>query len=329
MKSFTDIGQFRSVIRALKSSHDYQGQDEDDQPIFRHVNPYPTLKFIGTVKLHGTNAAIVKYKDGHYEFQSRERVLALGDDNSAFMLNLSKKNYQQLFDGIEFDDHCAIYGEWCGQGIQAGVAISKLPKMFVIFAVRIDNVYQDLGKYLHIHNNEENIYNIRQFEHYHLDIDFNNPEDVNNTLVDFTTAVEAQCPVGKHFGVEGVGEGIVWEYTDDTKRYIFKVKGEKHQSSKIKKLVSVDVEQIKGLKEFASYAVTESRLNQGVDKLKELNKPIDMTSTGEFLRWIVTDIIKEEQDTIVENQIDPKKVNGFISSVARQWWFSYLDKQEY
>lgn len=72
MQKFTDIGQFREVIRAVKQHHDYVGKDENNEPIYKHDTPYPTLRFRGTVKLHGTNSAIVKYKD-KIEFQSRER----------------------------------------------------------------------------------------------------------------------------------------------------------------------------------------------------------------------------------------------------------------
>lgn len=53
MKKFTDIGQFRNVVRAVKSRHDYKGRDENDDPIYGHTTPYPTLKFRGTPKLHG------------------------------------------------------------------------------------------------------------------------------------------------------------------------------------------------------------------------------------------------------------------------------------
>ncbi len=51
---------------------------------------------------------------------------------------------------------------------------------------------------------------------------------------------------------------------------------------------------------------------------------LSQKSTGEYLRWIISDIIKEEHDTIVANQIDSKKLSSTISSTARQWFFNYL-----
>ena len=117
MKKYPSIEQFRSVIRTVKTQHDYQGKDENGEAIYQHLSNYPTLKFQGTVKLHGTNASIVKYSDGRLEYQSRERVLSLEQDNANFMMNMMGKDTSSLFSGIEFDDYCAFYGEWCGGNV--------------------------------------------------------------------------------------------------------------------------------------------------------------------------------------------------------------------
>jgi hypothetical protein len=329
MNSFTDIGQFRNVIRAVKSHHDYIGKDDNGDPIYNHVGTYPTLRFRGTVKLHGTNASFVKFADGHIEYQSRENVLTLQKDNASFMLAMSNIDVNQLFEGISFKEHCAIFGEWCGGNIQKGMAITSLPKMLVLFAVKIDNVYQDMENYKHLKMEDKRIFNILQFPHFYMDIDFEKPEVVQNEIVQLTIDVENQCPVGKYFGAEGIGEGIVWEHISDTIRYIFKVKGEKHSNSKVKKLATVDVEEIEDIKSFVEYAVTENRMLQGIEKLKEMHIPMDIKSTGEYLRWIVGDVIKEESDTIVANQINVKKLNGYISQRARPFWMNYLNSLEY
>lgn len=330
MKKFTDIGQFRDVIRAIKSHHDYVGKDENEDPIYRHESPYPTLKFRGTIKLHGTNSAIVMYKDGHIEYQSRERVLSIKEDNASFMLAMMNIDTKKLFEGIEFNDHCAIYGEWCGGNINKGIAIAGLPKMWVIFAVKVDDVYQDIEKYAHLKMEDQKIFNILQFEHYDIDIDFEKPEEAQNKIVELTLKVEAQCPVGKFFGNEGIGEGIVLEcILGPTERFIFKSKGLKHSSSKVKKLASVDTEAVEGIRQFIEYAVTENRMQQGIDKMIEMKIPLDVKSTGEYLRWVYNDVIKEEQDTIVKNQLDVKKLGSYISAKARPFWMNYLDSLTY
>lgn len=690
MKKFTDIEQFRNVIRSLKLHHDFKGYDESEQPIYRHDSPYPTLTFNGTVKLHGTNAGIVLYKDGHIEYQSRERVLSFTSDNAKFMLCMSLVDVKKLFEGIEFTDHVALYGEWCGcfpygtpilladgtkmpigkivnekkkvdvlcynpisqkleskkiinwykngktddwinivvqrrkrggrstniivtpnhkifvkennqiiekfaseiclhdkvliagnkltynakqflmgtllgdssfsnkrnikichsdddqkfyndfiiehlsniissvynyvsqsnsnmrsittyafpeiedlynelkssgkkrvtkkyldrlsplalaawymddgsiihhnqpgrqdrcslhcQGfgtqnvkliadwfnsrgydcnlvyeneefgteirftvdgagaflntiapyvipqfnyklpevlrkiekiqwwkhqingydqslieanvervdknykvkeewlkykydiqvednhnyfannilvhnsnIQKGIAISGLPNMWVLFALKVDDVYKDFSQYPHLKMEEHRIFNIYQFENYTVDVDFNHPEIAQNKIVELTLKVEEQCPVGKHFGKTGIGEGIVFECITDDSRYIFKSKGEKHSVSKVKTVASVDIEAIESMQEFVDYAVTENRMKQGIDKMIEMGIPLEMKSTGEYLRWVYNDVIKEEVDTIVKNQIDLKKIGSFISTKARIYWQKHLN----
>lgn len=318
-EKYPSIEQFRNVIRKVKERHDYQGRDENNDPIYAHTSNYPTLKFKGTVKLHGTNAGIVSYKDGRLEFQSRERVLSEDKDNADFMKSMSSLDLDSLFSGIDFNDYIAIYGEWCGGNIQKGVALNGLPKMFVIFGCMVDDVWVDYDR----HENLKNIYNINQFPTYEVDIDFNNPELVQNALIDMTIAVEDCCPVGKYFGVEGVGEGIVFTCIDqpDLK---FKSKGEKHSVSKVKKLNPVDTEVVKGINEFVEKVVTENRLEQGVQVMKENGIYPDSKNTGEFLRWVVNDVLKEETDTILESNLDDKKLKSAITTKARVWYLNRL-----
>src|SRR6187402_1721795 len=101
MIKYPSIEQFRNVIRAVKTKHDFQGKDDEGSPIYQHLSDYPTLTFKGTIKLHGTNAAVVKYKN-HIEFQSRERVLYLEQDNAGFMAAMVNKSLDFLFEAIEF-----------------------------------------------------------------------------------------------------------------------------------------------------------------------------------------------------------------------------------
>lgn len=317
MIKFPSIEQYRNIIREVKTNHDYQGKDENDQPIYQHLSPYPVLDFVGTVKLHGTNSSVVKYKD-RLEFQSRERVLSLQQDNYQFMLSMSNKSLDFLFEDIEFNEHIAVFGEWIGQGIQSGVAVSNLPKTFVIFAYKVDDVWVNIQR----SDFSQNIYHIENFPTWNLEIDFNSPESIQNKLVKLTEQVEKECPVGKHFGFLGVGEGIVWNTSD--RRYCFKVKGEKHSATKVKTLAAVDTELVESMNEFVDNVLTESRLKQGIEKLKEMGLEVSQKSTGEYLRWIIGDIVKEEQDTIVTNQFDPKKLNPLLSNKARVWFFNNL-----
>lgn len=321
MKSFPSIDQFRQIVREARSHHDFSGKDENGDAKYLHSTPYPTITFTGTVKLHGTNAGIVKYKD-RIEFQSRERVLSLTQDSAGFMLAMMNKDLNALFSQYHFADYVAVYGEWCGQGIQKGVAISQLPKMFVIFAVNVDGVWSDIVDIVL----PEGVYSINKFPHYELAIDFNSPELSQNKMIEITEMVEAECPVGKYFNVSGLGEGVVWKAKHNDHFYQFKVKGEKHSVSKVKTLASVDVEMVENINQFVDNVITENRLIQGIEFLQREGKMLDQKVTGDFLRWVHGDVMKEETDTIVANQLDVKKVNSAISAKARVWFFSYLDQ---
>ncbi len=331
MKKFTEIEQYRNVIHNVKAHWDYKGKDENGDAIILHDKPYPTLSFRVTCKCHGTNSSVCLYRGtennpDYYEFQSRERVLSIKQDNAGFMLAMLNKPYQKLFDGIVFKDHCVIYGEWIGKGIQRGVAISQLPdKKFIIFAVKIDDVYQDMENYKHLQDNDNGIYNILQFPYEYIDIDFENPEYAQNKIVEMTLAVEDECPVGKYFNINGIGEGIVVEHQSDFGRLIFKSKGLKHSVSKTKTLAPVDTEALEGMKEFIEYAVTENRMQQGIDKMIEMNIPLQLKSTSDYLRWVYNDVVKEEQDTIIKNQIDMKKLGSAVSAKARIYWMNHLN----
>jgi len=321
MKKYPSIEQFRNVIRTVKSIHDYKGVDEDGKAIYQHTENYPTLKFQGTVKLHGTNASIVKYSDGRLEFQSRERVLSLEQDNSNFMSEMMKIDLSFLFKNIYFNDYCAIYGEWCGGNIQKGVAINGLKKMFVVFGIKVDDNWIELPKYLY--SNENSIYNVLQFPTYEIEIDFNKPEIVQNKIIQLTIDVENSCPVGKYFKKEGVGEGIVFTCiaNQDLK---FKSKGEKHSASKVKVLNSINVEEMATINEFIEMAVSENRLEQGISFFNENNIEIDSKNTGLFLGWIVKDVLKEESDTLIESQLNEKKVKNAIVNKARMWFLNRI-----
>lgn len=340
MLKFPKIGQFRQAISEVKYRADYVGKDELGNPIYQHTKEYPTLCYVGTVKLHGTNASVVRHPDGTFTAQSRRRVLSSDDDNAGFHKFVFDEVGLEVWDALirDFeggDDYfadkpIAIYGEWCGSGIQSGVAISKLPKMFVIFAVRVGEEEETewFNPEMIGSNNDIRIYNISHFPTFRIEIDFENPKFSQNRLVELTRSVEKACPVGWQFGSDGIGEGIVWRCVTpgfEDSRFWFKTKGEKHSVSKVKTLAPVDTEKLESVNAFVDYAVTEARLEQGLDVLREQGKPLTRKSTGDYLRWIVNDVMSEESDTMEESGLTPKDVNKFVSGKARLWYFNWID----
>lgn len=346
MIKFPSIEQYRNAIHNVKHKAQFDGVDENGDPKYNKAATLPKLKYRGTVKLHGTNAGVVwTHGTNELTFQSRERELTITSDNAGFAMHMSQGEVKDTVlemideyvrrDGNDIPNKVAIFGEWCGGNIQSSVAINGLPKMFVIFAVKFiygtnespDTRWLDLDLHKDVCLAENGIYCILNFPSYEVEIDFERPEEAQNIMVEITNKVEAECPVGKAFGKEGVGEGVVWTPVTPgwySSAYWFKVKGDKHSASKVKVLAAVDIEVIRVLNDFVDMAVTEARLEQGLQNLvNEQLKPFDMTSMGDYIRWVFNDVMKEEADTVIANQLDVKKLGGPIANKARKW---YIEK---
>ena len=340
MIKFPSIEQFRTVVSNVNRHFNFVGLDENGEAIYDQTLPKPVITFKGTVKLHGTNAGVSFNNIGGLWAQSRENIITVEKDNAgfAFFVESNKEIFEQMANdvahvyGLNLDNNTvSIYGEWCGGNIQKGVGITNLPKSFFIFGVKItphteteeelkaNPAYWVDSDFLK--NNDVKIYNIEDFPTYSIDIDFNMPQLVQNELSDLTIKVEEECPVAKAFGFSGIGEGIVWTAEFKGNIHRFKVKGEKHSSSKVKTLAAVNVEKLGGIQKFVDYAVTESRFNQACENVFPNNEPIDVRKMGDVIRWVVNDIIKEEMDTMVENQLEPKEINKYISSKVREMFF--------
>jgi len=360
--SWPSIEQFSHVRREVRNRTQFQGLDANNEPIINHLAESPTISYRGTVKLHGTSAAIVYNPDGTFYAQSRSNVITPTKDNAGFarfvhMLPESVHDTlrKRAVDGLSLDtkqSRVVVYGEWAGPGIQAGVAISKLPqKTFFIFGVRIFNLSDDPDDTVQDRSialagetiyslPDHNIHNILDFPTYKMEIDMERPEECINKMNALTLEVEKECPVAKAFGIQGIGEGIVWSptYNPDmpqnwhdgrfnSSRFRFKVKGAEHSKSHVKTLATVDVEKFKNLEAFVDNVLNNARLEQGWDKLVELHLPQDVTSTGKFLSWVVADIIKENQPEMIESNISDKEVGKHVQLKARRWYMDKVNKQ--
>ena len=90
--SFPSIEQFRNVVKQVR-----------DRAKFYQV-PVPTITFTGTVKLHGTNAAVCQYVDPKSDVptwvQSRSNVITPENDNAGFasFVKANQAAIDELFD---------------------------------------------------------------------------------------------------------------------------------------------------------------------------------------------------------------------------------------
>jgi hypothetical protein len=351
---FPSIEQFRTVVKKVRDRAKFHGV------------PLPKLTFHGTVKLHGTNAAVVENVDerGVLWAQSRSNVITVESDNAGFARFVSEKlpNFQTLIGAAKASgavaggfampsgSRIAVYGEWCGQGIQKGVAITQLPKMFVVFAIRVKppiedgidgdvssywltpaEIYAVMAAYFSLYPRSDAIRSVAEFPTWTMEIDFANPEMVQNALGEITQEVEKECPVGKALGVSGVGEGVVWRAVSAppvegfrVSDLVFKVKGEKHSETKVRTLAAVDVERLASIQLFVGSVLTNHRLEKMIDKLREQNLEADIKSTGAFLKLVGSDVLAEEGDTIEASGFERKDVMPAVNAAARQWYMSNL-----
>lgn len=327
------IGQFRQTIRDITSKAQFVGLDEAGEAIYDHTVKLPTVRFTGTVKTHGTNASIVIGPDGEIYAQSKSNIITPQNDNAGFaqFVSVNEDNIRFLMRDLKVylvsehnvysDSYITVYGEWVGKGIQKGVAVSEIDKKFLPFGVKVtppegsdeDSYWVESAHTLF--SLPDSIYPVNTFGTYKIDIDFNEPELAVNKLSEYTLEVEQECPVGRYFGVRGTGEGIVWEgWYQGIHR--FKVKGEKHSTTKVKKLVEVDPVKTASIKEFIEYACTRNRFEQALTETGAK----EMKQLGDLIRWVQQDIIAEELDVLEKNGLTHKDVGGKIAKQVRDWF---------
>lgn len=319
---------FPEIVANIKRQSSFAGFDPEGNPIYLQDYNCPTIKFKQTIKLHGTNAGVSLERSGKLSVQSRNRLLSLESDNAGFYAfvmireDLFRSYLQNLLDQNEDKDAVVLFGEYAGSNIQKGVALTQIEKTFFPFAVAFvkDEQLEFVENPELLDSKERNVYSIDNFEHKEIDIDFNNPEVYQNQLVEEVDKIDKVCPVGKYFGVEGHGEGVVLVGYHNGQRLSFKVKGDAHSTSKVRTLKDVDIVAYKQIEEFGKSLISERRLEQGIEYLKEMNIPLTIKSTGDFIKWINQDIIKEEQLVLEKSGYDWKKVQGITSKVAVSWF---------
>lgn len=336
--SYPSIPQFNMLLSDLRHHSRYAGKTPDNKPIYDNNLPLPEVIINGTVKLHGANCSVVLTRDGDFYPQSRENVLTEEVNCEGFyQFAMDRKNlFVSLLTGYlkatpEDVEAVVLYGEWAGKGIQKKVAISQLDPFFSVFDLRlIDSTYEQGGtgfidtSFEKFHWPMHRLYNIHAFKTWTIGLDVANPETIQDTLRTETLGVQSECPVGKALGVEGVGEGIVWTVVYKGKKHRMKVKGQKHSSTNVKELAPVDTVKVNSINEFIEYAITENRMNQGLDVMRKSNQPITRENTNIFVKWVFADVMKEEKETLAKSNITTKDIASKGNYKIRQFYMSHV-----
>ena len=103
-----------------------------------------------------------------------------------------------------------------------------------------------------------------------------------------------------------------------------KIKGLSHSISKMKSIVEVDPTKVNSINEFIDYAVTDTRLNQGLSWVIDNKFVMDLSSYGKFIKWINEDILKEESDVLSANNLTMKDVSKAISNKAKVFYMNNI-----
>jgi hypothetical protein len=294
--------------------------------------------FVNGVLVHNCNASFVyDFSEDQLYAQSRNRVLSITSDNYgfAFWVESNKNKLKNIIDQLSYIatdkslSSIVVYGEWAGPGIQKNVAISEIEKKsFFVFAAKL--IFAD-ESFIWVHHNwlksenfmylnSDTIYFIEDFETFDIEIDFNQPEMSINKMVELVNQVEKECPVGKAFGISGIGEGIV--FSNQSLR--FKCKGNLHSVTNTKTLIPVDEEKLNTVKEFVDYAVTENRLEQMMQKMNEFNIELTPKNVGVYFKFVNDDVIKEEMDTLIDSELEFKDVVKSIQNKARTYYLTQI-----
>lgn len=201
--------------------------------------PLPVVEYRAKVKLHGTNCA-VQVRSGVVVAQSRTQLLSPEADYKGFAswVHVNREYFAALPAGL------VIFGEWCGPGIEKGMAISKAPtKLFVVFAIQSGPTMifdpDEVRSRLPTDGAPDELH-VLPWEGESITIDFDSRDSLDRAADDLdarVAEVEREDPwVKRTLGISGLGEGLVFYPLGVGAELLpilmFKAKGEKQSSSR-------------------------------------------------------------------------------------------------
>ena len=323
---FQHINQLRDFLYWL-NSNEYELQNKG----YKQINLY------GTPKLHGTNIGIIFKSNGEYTLQTRNRIITKDNDHFGFYkwmtqdkINYIYNHFKYLFDNRKIKA-IIVYGEFAGKGVQKGVAISQIERFYAPFAVRIitdkDDYYiKPRSMDFNLWNDELRIYNLFNPKYFvKVNVDKSNLEEVINIIDEYVKECEVEDKFAIAFGMEGIGEGIVWDYEIDGKTYFFKTKIDEFKTKAQKVNKNKTIDEIKEDKKIIEYCLNEYRLRQGIEYMNENGIDTIIQNIKDFITWVVEDTIREEERFILDNGLNEKRVRKLVGTEAAKWYKQQLN----
>lgn len=340
MITYGSIPQFRQVVAQM---------NRFDRP--------PVVHATITEKIHGTNASVSYSRPTGIWAQSKKSIITPENDNygCARFVHENEELFRDMIEHLAEDDGVdlyrqviTLYFEWCGGKIQKNSCVSGLDRRAILFNhYKVSEAEDEIDaggqvsncewKWLPSYYAEEsaNIYHVagssktQPFASWSMTIDFNQPKRAQNELVELVERIEAKSPIGEAFGKTNIGEGVVVTFFYAGKFYRFKAKGEKHSKTKVKKLKAVDpIKEGKIVTFVNEHACPAWRLEQMWDEVfRNEGREPSIEATGDFIRAVHKDVLKEESDMLEELDLNWKDVVSAVSKTARVWFIEQLDQQ--
>lgn len=294
------------------------------------------IVYTAKIKLHGTNAGVRIDPSGIVTAFSRSQIITPQQDNCGFAEWVKSK--QEYFAKLVEDKPFVIYGEWCGPGIQKGVAINGIPnRIFAVFGIRrIDNDTFESHPFVleNILYGIPDLYVLPYFGSTFIipwEGTQDGTEEILNRINTYVHEIEREDPwVKSTFGISGVGEGLVFYPVNPGYHAFstlsFKAKGEKHSIVARTKPVQYDATIVTSLNEFADLVITQERLEQAARFVGEGQLIFEMKNIGIFIKWINQDILKECVAELDASKLDKNDAMKVCSTKARDWYMEAAKK---
>jgi len=135
------ISQFRNIVQNVIRQAQYVETLEDGTVIYDKNAKLPILKFTGTEKIHGTNAAFCMNNHENW-CQSKNNIITPEKDNAgfAFFVEARKDSFINIVKNLSETHNInldkktiCLFGEFCGGNIQKLSCFSNTDKKFVLF----------------------------------------------------------------------------------------------------------------------------------------------------------------------------------------------------
>jgi hypothetical protein len=366
--AWKEITLFHNLIKNLKGARDYyekrkaetveaaSAPDADSETIEEVIAPTllkvleKPVTFKAKVKLHGSNFGVALCGD-QLRAQSRSQFIdrsGMGrlvfEKNEAYWRSLVVPGGPQAF---------TVFGEYCGKGVQKGVALAQLNTVFMaVFGIDIGGRLvvepAEIEAFLTLNGKVKLPNDVLVLPWYETEYELDLSQDTEAHMAEVEKVLEkidvevqkidSKDPwVERMFNVAGPGEGLVLYPVsllesvpalpnfrtisrDAFGAIAFKAKGEKHRVVTAAKSVAIVPEKAAGAEAFAKLMCPEPRLEQGASTVGGFDPKL----VRDFIAWVAKDVQKEGQHELEASKLTWKDVTGPINKLASAWYLAKI-----